>query len=94
MKSKKAAIVLAVIVVAAAGALVYRANFEYVTYVQDPANTCIWKNGKVAGTTEVGYEANFTPPQKRILKINENNFIAQVSKAGQCWYKNNESRPH
>ncbi|MDO8591597.1 MAG: SipW-dependent-type signal peptide-containing protein [bacterium] len=56
-----------------------------VTYVQDPVNSCTWKDGKIESTTKVGYAGKM--PEKTIMKSEEKAFIEQVSKTHQCWYE-------
>jgi hypothetical protein len=83
MKKELVVAVLLVLIVVLGGVL---HELQYVTYVQDPTNTCTTKNG-VTLSTEVGHDKPFIHPSKKIRRIDESKFIAEVSKLNQCWYK-------
>lgn len=83
MKHKRLVIAIVIALAVLAPTIVY--EIEYVTYTQDPVNTCGWENGKITWSTQVGFTG--TQPKKRIKRSDQAIFIAQVSKAGECWYK-------
>lgn len=83
MRHKKLAIILVVILALSVPTIIY--EIVYVTYTQDPANSCGWENDKMTWSTQRAFKG--PRPIKTIKRSDQASFIAQVSKAGECWYK-------